>query len=230
MQPSYEDMMSALRNADEAATRGVAGAADDARKIAAMIQKFQQNNTQPVQGDTSLGTAFKHGDLMAQANTMDYVAEANVEAQKGWFGAISDPGRKYIGNPIRQALGFEPLAVGQEGVEVQEENLKNTKIQTGKMRDQAKALNYQSLTSDHLSLNPVTWAQYGSQKVAESGPQMLASIASGGAMTMPLLAGEVNQNMKEIEGLDQNTRIKLATAGGTIAAAIENLGLGLCKS
>ena len=227
MQPSYEDMMSALRNADEAATRGVAGAADDARKIAAMIQKFQQNNTQPVQGDTSLGTAFKHGDLMAQANTMDYVAEANVEAQKGWFGAISDPGRKYIGNPIRQALGFEPLAVGQEGVEVQEENLKNTKIQTGKMRDQAKALNYQSLTSDHLSLNPVTWAQYGSQKVAESGPQMLASIASGGAMTMPLLAGEVNQNMKEIEGLDQNTRIKLATAGGTIAAAIENLGLGL---
>ena len=229
MQPSYDEMISALRNADAAATRGVLGAADDARQIAAMIEKFQnqQNNIQPVKGDTSLGTAFQHGDLMAKANTMDYVAEANVEAQKGWYGAISDPGRKYIGNPIRQALGFEPLKVGEAGVNVQEENLKNTKIQTDKLRDKAKALNYQSLTSDHLSLNPVTWAQYGAQKVAESGPQMIASIATGGAMTMPLLAGEVNQNMKEIEGLDQNTRIKLATAGGTIAAAIENLGLGL---
>ncbi len=225
MQYTYEDLAGALRKAH------AAGNVQHATALTKAIQELQANEnnvpTQPVQGDTSLGTAFKHGDLMAQANTMDYIAEANVEAQKGWFGAISDPGRKYIGNPIREALGFEPLAVDQEGINVQEENLKNTKINTDKMRDKAKALNYQSLTSDHLSLNPVTWAQYGAQKVAESGPQMLASIASGGAMSMPLLAGEVNQNMKEIEGLDQNTRIKLATVGGTIAAAIENLGLGL---
>ena len=53
-----------------------------------------------------------------------------------------------------------------------------------------------------------------------------AALATGGTITPFLGAGEVNTSLKEIEGLDPEKRVKLATGGGLVIAALENLGLG----
>ena len=55
---------------------------------------------------------------------------------------------------------------------------------------------------------------------------MAATIATGGTLTMPMMAGEVNENLKDIEGLSEEDRIRLATGGGVIGGVLENLGVG----
>ena len=63
--------------------------------------------------------------------------------------------------------------------------------------------------------------------IGSSAPQMVGSILSLGTMTPLLLSAEMNEGMKDIEGLTLEEKIPLVKAGGLIAAAFENIGLGV---
>ena len=63
--------------------------------------------------------------------------------------------------------------------------------------------------------------------IGSSAPQMAGSILSLGTMSPLLLSAEMNEGMKDIEGLTLEERIPLVKAGGMVAAALENIGLGV---
>tara|TARA_E500000178_G_scaffold287735_1_gene290077 strand:- start:9548 stop:15061 length:5514 start_codon:yes stop_codon:yes gene_type:complete len=194
---------------------------DEQRKTVDEILAQLGGPTAAPQGDTSMGTAFKHGELMSRANTLDYVADVNEAMQDGLYGRLTRAGQEAIGNPIREALGFAPIdndAYVAQGVAA-------NRARADQAQQEAQALNYRSLTTDDVS-GVGSALKYGTQKIAESAPYMMTAMAA--PMVTPLLtSGEVNAELREIEGLDQDKRVALASTGGVIMALLENLGAGV---
>ena len=56
---------------------------------------------------------------------------------------------------------------------------------------------------------------------------MLVSMASAGLLSPVVLGAELDANLREIEGLSREDRIKLSYRGGLIAGLLENLGIGI---
>lgn len=194
---------------------------EDQQKTVDEILATLQPQQQP-QGDTSLGTAFKFGQLNSIANTRNYVADVNETMANGLYGDFTRWGQENIGNPVREALGFEPLP---DFNQYTQDRLAQDRAVADSMAQQAQDLNYRSLTTDDVT-GLGSALGYATQKVAESAPAMMTAIAA--PMTTPLLtSGEANAALKEIEGLSQEDRVKYATTGGIIMAALENLGAGV---
>jgi hypothetical protein len=176
------------------------------------------NNQLNPKKDSSLGTALEFGKLNTYANTNDFVADAREQFNNSGFANTLYDAR----NKIRGFFGAEPIDdATRDAATVAEQRKKVAELQ--KERD---ALNYESLTSDSIK-GPGSALYFGAQKVAESADGMAAALATAGTITPFLGAGEVNTSLKEIEGLDPEKRVKLATGGGLVIAALENLGLGL---
>ena len=168
--------------------------------------------------DSSLGTALEFGKLNTYANTNDYVADVSEQFNSSGFANTLYDAR----NKIRGFFGAEPIDdATRDAATVAEQRNK-----VAKLKEQRDALNYKSLTSDSIK-GPGSAIYFGLQKAAESADGMAAALATGGTITPFLGAGEVNTSLKEIEGLDPEKRLKLATGGGLVIAALENLGLGL---
>ena len=178
-------------------------------------------NTQP-QGDTSLGTAFDYGNLTTRANAMNYAADANQAMNDGVLGDITRFGQENIGNPVREFFGFDPI--NNDQVNAQYEAA--TRTQADALNQQAADLNYRSLTTDDVS-GLGSAVQYGAQKIAESAPAMMATIAAPAVASPLIMSGEVNAGLKDIEGLSLDERVRLATTGGVIMSLLENLGAGI---
>ena len=176
------------------------------------------NNQLNPKKDSSLGTALEFGKLNTYANTNDYVADVSEQFNNSGFANTLYDAR----NKIRGFFGAEPIDdATRDAATVAEQRKKVAELQ--KQRD---ALNYESLTSDSIK-GPGSAIYFGLQKAAESADGMAAALATGGTITPFLGAGEVNTSLKEIEGLDPEKRVKLASGGGLVIAALENLGLGL---
>jgi len=176
------------------------------------------NNTLNPKKDSSLGTALEFGKLNTYANTNDYVADLSEQFNNSGFANTLYDAR----NKIRGFFGAEPIDdATRDAATVAEQRKKVAELQ-----NQRDALNYESLTSDSIK-GPGSALYYGAQKVAESADGIAAALATGGTITPFLGAGEVNTSLKEIEGLDPEKRVKLATGGGLVIAALENLGLGM---
>ena len=176
------------------------------------------NNQLNPKKDSSLGTALEFGKLNTYANTNDFVADAREQFNNSGFANTLYDAR----NKIRGFFGAEPIDdATRDAATVAEQRKKVAELQ--KERD---ALDYESLTSDSIK-GPGSALYFGAQKVAESADGMAAALATAGTITPFLGAGEVNTSLKEIEGLDPEKRVKLATGGGLVIAALENLGLGL---
>jgi len=189
-----------------------------------VAKAFSELDTQ--NQDTSLSTAYQFGDKMVQANSADYTADLNQRMDDGFLGDMTRMGQKYIGNPIRNALGFDDIQQDQANREFEAAN----RAKATQMRGEADALNYRSLTADDID-GVGSAIHYGAQAVAESLPQMLPALANptvGGALNMGIIMpGELNAELKEIEGLDDNTRMNLAASGGALMGALETLGVGI---
>ena len=175
---------------------------------------------QSQQGDTSLGTAFKFGELQSRADTQNFAADVNQLGEEGLYGKLTRAGQEYIGNPVREALGFDAIDpnYAQNKIAQQREQADN-------LQAQADALNYESLTTKDVS-GPVSAVQYGSQKIAESLPYMATAMAMP-VVTPLVTSAEVNASLAEIEDLPLNERVSLATKGGVLMAALENIGAGV---
>ena len=175
------------------------------------------NNKLNPKKDSSLGTALEFGKLNTYANTNDYVADLSEQFNNSGFANTLYNAR----NKIRGFFGAEPIDdATRDAATVAEQRKKVAELQ--KQRD---ALDYESLTSDSIT-GFGSGAKYALQKVAESADGIAAALATGGTITPFLGAGEVNASLKEIESLDPEKRVKLATGGGLVIAALENLGLG----
>ena len=211
---SLQQMEAALVKAHEA------GDTQNATILANAIKEARGGTTQP-QGDTSYATAREYGNLKAVANTKTYMAAANNQLAEGPLGMFQNWGRETIGNPIRKALGFDPIDQGAVNEEYQLKNLQEAQ----KAEEAAAALNYRSLTTDDIK-GVGSFLNYAGQKANESLPYMAASIGSGGTATMPMMAGEVYEGLGRAENLTEEERVRLASAGGLFMAVLENLGVG----
>jgi len=213
--PTMQELERALVNADRA------GDTNAARALVQEIKNFQAQPSQP-QGDTSYGTAFEYGDLTTRANTLNYAADANQAMDDGLLGDFTRFGRENIGNPVREFFGFDPIDT--DAVNAQYEA--NNRAQADALNQQASDLNYRSLTTDDVT-GIGSALNYAGQKVAESAPAMIASIAAPAVATPLIMSGEVNEGLKSIEGLTLDERVRYATAGGAIMTVLENLGASL---
>ena len=176
------------------------------------------NNKLNPKKDSSLGTALEFGKLNTYANTNDYVADVSEQFNNSGFANTLYNAR----NKIRGFFGAEPIDDAARDAETVAEQRKKV----AELQKQRDALNYESLTSDSIK-GPGSALYYGAQKVAESADGIAAALATAGTITPFLGAGEVNASLKEIESLDPEKRVKLATGGGLVIAALENLGLGM---
>ena len=176
-----------------------------------------------------MGTAFRFGQLNTRANTQGFAADIEETlrdtAMSQWMQKTQNFLRQPLINPVRKFFGAEPLP--------EDANLRESRAFAERARNsserlikQAEALGYRPLTTDKIKNfgDFLDWAQ---TSLASSGEPMIVAIASGGWMSPLLLGGEFNANLKEIEGLSQADRVALAASGGTVAAVLENLGLGI---
>lgn len=198
-----------------------------AAAIQARLAKAKQPQAPAVASaaDTSMGTAFKVGEIRMQAAVPGFMADANRQLSEGPLGTAVRAGQEYVGNPVREFFGFQPI--DQDAIDREAEARLQTASDTAAANTQQliEDTGYQSLQSGDVK-GLASGARYVGQKLAESGPMMLASIATGGTITPLFTMGEANESLKEIEGLSEEDRVRLATSGGAIMAALENLGLG----
>ena len=170
----------------------------------------------------SLADGLEYGDLGARANVAGYLGDANQELEDGPIGSMLNWGTENIARPIRGAFGLET----KSRQEIADAFSAEQSLREQNLRQSSADLNYDPMTTKDVK-GPLSALQFAATKTAESIGPMTAAIASGGALTPLLGAGEVNNNLKDIEGLSREERIRLATAGGALYAVLENLGIDM---
>ena len=170
----------------------------------------------------SLADGLEFGDLNARANVAGYLGDANQELEAGPIGSVLNLGTEYIARPIRGALGLDTKTRAEIAADFSAEQALREK----NLRKASDDLNYTPMTTADVTGIPSA-IQFAATSTAESIGPMVAALASGGSLTPLLGAGEVNNNLKDIEGLSQEDRVRLSTAGGAIYAVLENLGIGM---
>ena len=170
----------------------------------------------------SLADGLEYGDLGARANVAGYLGDANQELEDGPIGSMLNWGTENIARPIRGAIGLET----KSRQEIADAFSAEQSLREQNLRQSSADLNYDPMTTKDVK-GPLSALQFAATKTAESIGPMTAAIASGGALTPLLGAGEVNNNLKDIEGLSREERIRLATSGGALYAVLENLGIGM---
>jgi len=200
----------------------VTGATRDGALEALKKQLGTQQSPKPV--DTSMGTAFKLGDLEAQISGREGKATLGRLADDSVFGDVLRFGRENIGNPVREALGFDPI--NQDAIEskLQSDALNQAQALRAERDKLQKATNFKNLTTDDIN-SVSSFVDFVTQKLAQSGPQMLAAVGSGGYATYPFMVGELTEAQKNLEGLTQEQKDRTAALGGLVMTALENLGI-----
>ena len=177
-----------------------------AKELAQRGMALQNTAPQKPAGDTSFSTAVKVGDQRTKANVADYLAtmQANPGPFQRFLRNVQKTGAEYVGNPVREFLGFDEINFDE--VNAQEaERLRKIADAEGAALDQLmKDSGFESMSTEDIK-GLKSLAQFAGQKTGESLPQMLTAVASGGFG--PLLQmgffqpAELAQNLKGIEGL-----------------------------
>ena len=115
------------------------------------------------------------------------------------------------------------LITERGGFGIDENRFKEITAKVEKWNQEAESKGELMNTDDINSLGD--FVDYFQTMLGSSGPQMAISILSGGTMTPLMMTAELNNNLRDIEGLSLDDRTALASTGGLISAALENLGL-----
>ncbi len=171
--------------------------------------------------DTSLSTAFQHGDLKSMANTQEYAGNLEQVINDSFVGDTQRYLQENIGNPVREMLGFDPLNQNAISDKAAQDKFAAAEM----LNKKADALNYGSLTTDDVT-GIGSGIQYGAQKMAESLPYMMTAVAPVPGSSAALMSGEAFQEVKDIEGVDQATKVSEAGGAGILMGILENIGAG----
>ena len=153
--------------------------------------------------------------------------------QKGWAGLQGNLGQISLDqsewNKKHPFLAMAKFLLGPHrgewaGFGIDERRFKEITTEVEKWNQEAESKGELMTTDDINGLGD--WIDYFQTMLGSSGPQMGISILSGGTMTPLMMTAELNNNLKDIEGLSLDDRMALASGGGVISAALENLGLG----
>ena len=176
--------------------------------------------------DSSLGTAIEHSFERMQKGSLNYTADLAEKVEDSWFGKaynqVSDAVNENVFNPIRRVVGIDEVdantaETGNIGTTTFVNEARRKADAAGARAD---ALNYETMTTKDVKNIP-TALQFGVTKAAESLPYMTTGPLMLGAFIMP---GEVNESLKEIEGLSPEKRLALASSGGAIMGVLERIG------
>ncbi len=166
-----------------------------------------------------LGRAFDVGEAQAVQMGHEYTRDAAAALEESAFGRVIAKVNKAVGTDARsaeeraQAIRTAPDPVADaarrtiEGIQADGYNIADWK--------------------DIRGLGSLV--QFMGENIATSLPQMGASIASGplsAPLTIAMLGGEANQELKERTDLSEGERVSLATGAGTAMWALESIGLG----
>lgn len=190
--------------------------------IAAVQARTANQNPKPV--DTSMGTAFKDADLTAQISGREGSAALGRVVDNSFVGDALRWGQANIGNPVREFLGADPIDQDQIEKDFQEKALKQAQVLRAERDKFRKDTNFKSLTTDDINDLP-SFVNFVTQKMAQSGPQMMAAIGSGGSVVYPMMVGELTEAQEKLDGLTQEQKDRTAALGGLVMTALENLGI-----
>lgn len=175
---------------------------------------------------SGLGDALEHSFLRAREGSLGYIADVRDASQNSFL----QKGFDYLGektdkvfDPIRNKFGMDTgEQLRKDRVVKEDAEIADTRKTSEEMGKQADALNYKGWSyKDVEGLGDVI--PYALNKIVESVPY----ITSGPALLMTaIMPGELNQTLKEIEGLPEEKRLKLAATGGAIMGALDVLGIG----
>ena len=191
--------------------------------LAALKKKLGTAPAAPA-GDTSMGTAFAVADKQAEAAGNVGSAAITRRVNQGPLGQAQEFMFDKVGNPIREFFGMDPVDIAAVNQASSDEATAKAQ-QAQQSADQfAQDSNFENLTLD--SVNDLgSFFRYVGQKGAQAAPYMATSLASGGTVTYPFSVGEISGALEEIEGKTQEEKDKIATRGGAIMTALENLGI-----
>ena len=200
-----------------------AGDTAAAKKLAQAIRAAQATPATPA-GDTSMGTAFAVADKQAEAAGNVGSAAITRRVNQGPLGQAQEFMFDKVGNPVREFFGMDPVDIAAVNQASSYEATAKAQ-QAQQSADQfAQDSNFENLTLD--SVNDLgSFFRYVGQKGAQAAPYMATSLASGGTVTYPFSVGEISGALEDIEGKTQEEKDKIATRGGAIMTALENLGI-----
>ena len=133
---------------------------------------------------------------------------------------------------LYKALGVNTPAKTPEDKIAAEEMDKRFRDQLRKKaqhyKDKVIDFGYKGKTTDDINWDdPSTVWDYTKHVLGSTTFPMLFAIGTGGIGSPLLMAGQLNDELNEIEGLDPGERLVLATAGGSVQGALELIGLGV---
>jgi len=179
-------------------------------------------------GPRDFSTAFKYGDLRTQGNIQNLFADTEVElGGTGFMQFNQNMQNKLLPviNSVRSLVGAEPLP-------------KDASLRASIMKEielERSAKSYLK-AAEGLGFKPQRFGEiegfadffsWAKTTAGASGSPMLVSMASAGLLSPVVLGAELDANLREIEGLSREDRIKLSYRGGLIAGLLENLGIGI---
>ena len=179
-------------------------------------------------GPQDFSTAFKYGDLRTRGNIQNLFADTEVElGGTGFMQFNQNMQNKLLPviNSVRSLVGAEPLP---EDASLRASIMKEIELERSAKSylKAAEGLGFKPQRFDEIGSfsDFISWAK---TTAGASGSPMLVSMASAGLLSPVVLGAELDANLREIEGLSREDRIKLSYRGGLIAGLLENLGIGI---
>lgn len=180
------------------------------------------------EGRDDIGTAFQYGDLRTQANIQNMLADTESvlrdTAPMQMMQNIQNAGLPFI-NSVRGLVGADPLpedAMTLASI-AKEAELKNN---AETIMKSAESLGFKPMRVGQIE-NFSDFFRWAGSTAGASGAPMLVSMATAGYLSPLVLGSELDSNLREIEGLSKEDRLKYAYSGGVIAGVLENIGLGI---
>lgn len=170
-----------------------------------------------------LGKAFEQGEAAAITRGQDMTRDTAAALEESALGRTLAKMRRAVGvddedsatpEERAQAIRDAPRSEGYEGAQANLERMAQEGFEISDWRD------IRGLAS---------MSQFMAENVATSLPQMGATLASGpmsAPVTIALLGGEANEELKERTELSEGERVSAAMGAGTAMWALETIGLG----
>ena len=179
-------------------------------------------------GPQDVSTAFQYGDLSTRGNIQNLLADteealSNTGLAQG-LQTVQNKSLPFV-NAVREFVGATPLP--------EDANLRASILNELELERSGAAY---LKAAEELGFKPkrvgevenfgdfINWA---GTTLGASGSPMLVSMATGGLLSPIVLGSELDANLREIEGLSKEDRLKLSYSGGLIAGLMENLGIGI---
>jgi uncharacterized membrane protein YgcG len=235
----YESEYQAIQDAqlaEDEKKRLAIQAERDALKNEIVLEQMQQPpqvELPPVGGEFTGGpqdfsTAFQYGDLTTRGNIQNLLADTEEALSgTGLMRGLQTVQNKSlpIVNAVREFVGAKPLP---EDANLRASILKELELERSGAAylKAAEELGFKPKRVGEIE-NLRDFFNWASTTLGASGSPMLVTMATSGLISPVVLGSELDANLREIEGLSKEDRLKLAYTGGVIAGLMENLGIGI---